>query len=144
MARGSTGWHADTCDCVIEFFNDDGSYKATIAACDKHAELANTPAHLDAVRAHNIKRNLVLNEILDALPVLVDEANMAITYGIPIAYELFVGYDRAAPKDDDPVIVRGISRLILKLGLRKGNQALTRQDVIDHVAGKFQGVRIEE
>jgi hypothetical protein len=56
--RAFTQWSPDTCGCVIQYFNDDLTHCATVQACPKHQNFSGQ-AHLDAVTAHNRKRNNV-------------------------------------------------------------------------------------
>jgi hypothetical protein len=54
---GTTVWKPDTCDCVLEYWNVDESYKESIVACALHAPLFGTPEHLTEVLAHNKLNN---------------------------------------------------------------------------------------
>jgi hypothetical protein len=50
---GSTLWKPDTCDCVLEYWNVDESFKESHVACGIHSALFGTPEHLSEVLAHN-------------------------------------------------------------------------------------------
>jgi len=54
---GSTLWKPDTCDCVLEYWNVDESWKESHVACALHAPLFGTPEHLTEVLAHNKLNN---------------------------------------------------------------------------------------
>jgi hypothetical protein len=93
-----TQWSPDTCDCVISY-SDDGqlTFIGTARACAKHAPVAGTPAHLDAVLAHNRQKNAVAHWISEQ-------------FGGPNTPDftaLGVGYAANAPASNDPVRVVG-------------------------------------
>lgn len=90
--RPFTQWSPDTCDCILQYYNDDTSYHATVQACDKHAANQGSAQHLADVLAHNRKKNAVLNHL--------------VAHGVK-PDTVIVGYDRSAPVDNDPVIVQG-------------------------------------
>lgn len=118
--RKFTTWHPDTCDCIIEYYNDDGSYKATVKACAKHSDEKDTPAHCDVVMSHNKKKNAVLNELI---------AN----HGLDIQTDaVFVGYDRTATRLNDPVIISGLSVLKAK------NGGKTKEEILLDIKAKVK------
>ncbi len=60
----TTRWSPDTCSCVVEY-DENMVHVATISACPKHAALAHSSAHLDAVLAHNRAKNAAAQWLSD-------------------------------------------------------------------------------
>jgi len=97
-----TLWSPDTCDCRIEF-SDDGNltYIATHNACAKHVQVANTAQHFTDVLAHNRKKNSIVSWLLNNVPSLT-RTQLDGTKVVTVS----VGYDPAAPVQNDPVLVK--------------------------------------
>ena len=96
-----TLWSPDTCSCQIEY-SDDGNatYIATHNTCDKHQAVTKSAAHLETVLAHNQNKNFVVQHLVDEL------FDGVFPHVIPFTCT----YDRAAPIDDDPVVVEGLTQ----------------------------------
>lgn len=119
--RAFTSWSPDTCGCTIEFYNDDGSFRSTVSACQKHSDVADTEKHLSDLLNHNRTKNHVLNDLVKTYGLNLEET--------PIA----VGYDPTADKNNDPIVVAGLKEAFQK----KGGINKTEDEAIQDVATKL-------
>lgn len=99
---GFTQWSPDTCDCVLEFNNDDGSYHGTVKICAKHAAVGGSAQHLANVLSHNQNKNKRLQELAEQ-------------FGLDVQL-MGGGYDPAAPVGNDPILLGGVAGALAARG----------------------------
>jgi hypothetical protein len=81
MAIHVNRWYPDTCGCCIEFEWDDALppdqrehiQRGVPVLCERHAAFSDRIGHLARIRVENLRKNRVINRILENHPALAEQ-----------------------------------------------------------------------